>query len=168
MLVFVCSAPYFLSDFNGTWIFSGCFWKIFEYQISWKFVQWQPSCFIWTDRQTDWQIEMTRLLVAFRNFANKSQNPNHLILRRAKLAVCSEIHAKRLLGWDCRTQDFWMLNPVVQKMATRHSKFKGYVHGVIIEGLLCFLFKKSKPLWIKCYGHEIFQYFTSSLDPINI
>jgi hypothetical protein len=29
------------------------FWKIFKYQISWKSVQWEPSCCMWTDGQTD-------------------------------------------------------------------------------------------------------------------
>ena len=58
--------PFFLSDFNGTWIFSVDFRKIFIYVISWKFVEWQPSCSVRTDRHTD----VMKLIVAFRNFAN--------------------------------------------------------------------------------------------------
>jgi len=46
--------PLFLSDFSETLFFSTDFRKIFKYQISWKSVQWDPSCFMRTDGQT-WQ-----------------------------------------------------------------------------------------------------------------
>jgi hypothetical protein len=42
------------------------FEKILEYQISRKSVQWEPSCSMRTDRQSD----TTNLIVASRNFAN--------------------------------------------------------------------------------------------------
>ena len=35
-------------------------------QISWKYVQWEPNCSMRTDGQTD----LTKLIVAFRNFVN--------------------------------------------------------------------------------------------------
>jgi len=35
-----CKVPLFLSDFNGTWIFTAHFRKILTFQISWKSVLW--------------------------------------------------------------------------------------------------------------------------------
>jgi len=42
-------SPVFLSSFNYTWILTD-FWQILKYQISWKSVQWVPSCSVQTDR----------------------------------------------------------------------------------------------------------------------
>ena len=46
---------FFLSEFNETWIYLKDFKKILQYQISWKSIQWKPSCSTWTD--------MTKLIV---------------------------------------------------------------------------------------------------------
>ena len=61
--------PLFWSDFNGTWIFLTDSWKEPKCQISSKFIQWESSCFIWTDGWTD----MAKLIVTFCSFecANK-------------------------------------------------------------------------------------------------
>ena len=42
------------------------FFDRFKYKISRKSVQWEPSCFMRADGRTD----MTKLIVAFLNFAN--------------------------------------------------------------------------------------------------
>jgi hypothetical protein len=68
--------PLFLSDFNKSWIFSTGFRKVLRYQISWKSVQWQPSCSMRADGWTD----MTKLIVAFRNFAKASKKNDTGIL----------------------------------------------------------------------------------------
>jgi hypothetical protein len=57
--------PLSLSDFNETWIFSTDFRKILKYKISWNPVQWQPSCSMWTDGQTDRQMDRTKLILLF-------------------------------------------------------------------------------------------------------
>jgi len=51
------------------------FLEILKNQISRKTVQWEPSCSMRTDGRTD----MTKLIVAFRNFmkASKNQSVNH-------------------------------------------------------------------------------------------
>jgi len=58
----------FLSDLNKTWIF---FWLdfryILKYQISWKSIQWEPSCSMRTDGR---RSHMTKLIAAFLNSAN--------------------------------------------------------------------------------------------------
>jgi hypothetical protein len=63
-----------LSDCNETWIFSTNIRKILNCQIAWKSVQWEPSCSLPKDRQTD----MTKLIVAFRNFTNTPNGTNKL------------------------------------------------------------------------------------------
>ena len=47
------ACPLFLSDFSETWSFTTDFLKILKYEISWKSVQWEPSCSVRWDGQTE-------------------------------------------------------------------------------------------------------------------
>jgi len=71
ILLFVWSThPLFMPGFNETWILSTYCRKTLRYTISWKSVQGEQSCYMQTDRQTD----MTKLIIAFRKFANAPKN----------------------------------------------------------------------------------------------
>ena len=60
----------FLSDFNENWIFwTGFFLKKLKYQVSSKFVQWEASCSMRTDRR----MYVTKLIVALRTRLKRNQ-----------------------------------------------------------------------------------------------
>jgi len=69
----------FLPDVSETWTFSTDFRKVLKYQISWKSVQWEPSCFTRTDERTNGRTEMAKLLVTFRIFSNMPKNVQRII-----------------------------------------------------------------------------------------
>jgi hypothetical protein len=92
-----------LSHLNGSRRFSTAFFfKVFKYEMSRKF-EWEPSCSIRTDRQTDGQTDrrkdgqtdrqtdgerdVTKQIATFRNFANA---PN-------KAAIAMQCHDLQLL-----------------------------------------------------------------------
>jgi hypothetical protein len=68
--------PLLLPDFNETVTFSTYVQNKLKYQFSRKPVQWEPSFSMRTDGWTD----MTKLIVAFRNFEKKKKNYNIVIL----------------------------------------------------------------------------------------
>jgi hypothetical protein len=63
--------PLFLSYFKKAQIFSTVFRKILKYQISWKSVQWEPSC----PKRTDGHEK--KPMVVFFNFVNASKTANY-------------------------------------------------------------------------------------------
>ena len=69
---------------NETCISSRDFCKILKFQISWKSVQWEPSCFVRTERETDRRTDMKKLIVAFRNSSNVPTNWIANLLRRCQ------------------------------------------------------------------------------------
>jgi hypothetical protein len=66
--------PLFLSDFNETFNFSTVFRKVHKYKISYKSVAWEASRSMRTNRRTGERTDVTKLIVAFRNFANAPKN----------------------------------------------------------------------------------------------
>jgi len=66
--------PLFLSDFSDTWTFLTDFRKVLKYENSWKSAKLEASCPTWTDGRTD---EQKKLIVTFRNFANKLKNASY-------------------------------------------------------------------------------------------
>jgi len=66
--------PLFFSGLKETWIFSTDFRKKMKCHISWKYFQWGPSCFIRTDRRTEGQTDMTKLITVSRNIVNAPKN----------------------------------------------------------------------------------------------
>jgi hypothetical protein len=70
--------------------------KTLKYQISWKSVQWEPSCSVRTDRRTD----MAQIIGTFRNFANAPKKSAKQI-RQAQ----ADINCRCLVTGEGQTAD---------------------------------------------------------------
>jgi hypothetical protein len=80
--------PLFSSDFNEACSSLTNFRKILKCRISWKSLQWDPSCYMRTDRR----MEMMKVIATFPNYANGSINdfnyvnfPLHIELRLSRM-----------------------------------------------------------------------------------
>ena len=67
--------PVILFRFQWNLNFLDRFSNMLRYQISWKFVQWEPRCSMRADGRTG-QTDLTKLIVSFRNFLYAPKNTN--------------------------------------------------------------------------------------------
>jgi hypothetical protein len=65
-----CKVPCVLDRYQWNLNFSLFFRNVLKYEVSWKSVQWKPSCPMRTDGWTDGETDKTKLIVAFHNFTN--------------------------------------------------------------------------------------------------
>jgi hypothetical protein len=116
MSVFMWSTRYSCQIFCETWIFSTDFLQILKFHISWKSVQWKPRCSLRTEGSIDGETDVTKLIVAFRSFANA---PKHVIgianLRRSDSVEFQADYIKLLMK---------ARNTVVLQKLTFAQKFK--------------------------------------------
>jgi len=86
-----------------------------------KILQWETSCSMRTDRQTD----MANLIVAFRNF-EKVPKTSQLMLYREIIAVCSEIHTKHINTVCGQNVELYIKIQSVPR--SKHTLYLGYTN----------------------------------------
>jgi UDP-galactopyranose mutase len=87
----------FFSDFNKIWNFSIDFVEILKYQITWKSAHWETRFSMLTERQregrtggrTDRPTDITKLIIAFRNFASA---PKYLLSLKELCKIRKELY----------------------------------------------------------------------------
>ena len=126
--------PFFLSNFNKTFIFLDIFPKTLKNQISRKSVQWESSCFMRTDRRTG----MSKLAVAFRNFANASKNVQKIIVPYnmrtlgQKQSMCTANEIRRLLSFYECSAVILNVDRTVPGVSTVYSVLNVSLHVIFI------------------------------------
>ena len=116
--------------FNQIWIFFTDFRKKLKYQISSKSVQWEPSC---SRGRTDGQTDLTKLIVAFLNFA---------IARRDEKGKSYCVISSSLVGSSC------------------HIQFALGAHALLHNCTLN-VHNRLKPLWWIFNYHDSFIFYGS-------
>jgi hypothetical protein len=137
----------YLSEFNETWIFCTDFRKISKYQMSRKSIQWEPSCSIWKDGQ----MNMSNLIVMFRNFVNASKTDwtrnalnNYEQRNRAKRGFQQRVMTQAISqvfahGFTHLSEGAWFITNCLTKDSSYKSLFKTTSRrsGIIIWPTVC-------------------------------
>ena len=123
-------SPELVRFFNQIWIFFTDFRKKLKYQISSKSVQWEPSC---SRGRTDGQTDLTKLIVAFLNFA---------IARRDEKGKSYCVISSSLVGSSC------------------HIQFALGAHALLHNCTLN-VHNRLKPLWWIFNYHDSFIFYGS-------
>lgn len=128
----------FSSDFNDfILIFSTYFRKILEYLMSWKSCQWEPSCSVRRDGQTDIPDEGSRCFSQFCERAKSNNNNNKYIVKIRICFVCcfsfSVAYKRLVLFWSavvCIVLDSGRWSP---KLAGGMKNFYFYIYIYIVR-----------------------------------
>ena len=114
--------PLFLSVFKGSWILSTDFRKILKYHISWKSIQWLPSC---CTRKGRLNADMARLRVATcnsPNAPNRKRGDGVFAIGINFIPSFTKMHQLvRKLNWGHTNSAWWPHKPT---LLTSGKKFK--------------------------------------------
>ena len=156
----------FSSGFNATWIFSTDFLKMLEYQISWKSVQWKPSCSMRTDGQTGRRRGMMEQIVSLR----KRLKSIYWVVATCALMVITKAHICSPNTWrqfapppppppetmvttySCTVAYFWRTKIWVQRPLPQPRKY--YYRSLLISSSI-------SPIYL---GVEYYEFETCRLN----
>ena len=127
-------------------IFSTYFRKTLKHKTSWKSLQWEPSCSLQKNEQTDRYTDVTKLIVAFRSFANAPRNGDGLPTRLI-------IGGVAINGPGC-AHSSWPLRWVVKVRTSYRGTTLCYVHVVSVINFLLTAFNLLLSCWIKTTEDE--------------
>jgi len=119
-------------EFNETWIFWTDFWKIPKYQMSWKSIQWEPSCSI----RKDGQMNMSNLIVIFailwtclktgwtRNVLINCEQRNRVKRGSQQPVMTQAISQVFARGFARLAEGVWFITNCLTKISSYKSLFK--------------------------------------------
>jgi hypothetical protein len=106
---------YFFVDFNTRWIYSICFHRSPQYQVSGKSVQWKQQWYTRENVQSDVDVEADRRFLRYVNAPTKKSKSNYFLL--TKNSGWPNLTADVLSGFGGLEVACW---PLVPKFAGSH------------------------------------------------